>query len=241
MSDTKTVLITGGSRGIGAACVRLFSAKGWSAAFCWHNSAEAAAELSRETGALAIQADVSDSRQVSNMARLLESAFPHLDVLVNNAGISETGLLTDLTDEKWDRLMAVNVGGVFNCCRAFLPGMIGRKAGAIVNVSSIWGMTGASCEAAYSASKAAVIGLTKALAKETGPSGIRINCVAPGVIDTDMNSELDKEAIGQLCCDTPLGRLGTPDEAARAIYFLASEDASFITGQVISPNGGFVI
>ena len=167
--------------------------------------------------------------------------YHHIDVLINNAGIAQIGLLTDLTDEAWDEVFAVNVGGVFRVTRAVLPGMISRRTGSIINLSSMWGETGASCEVAYSAAKAAVIGLTKALAKEVGPSGVRVNCVSPGLIDTDMNAELDDNALRELAEETPLSRVGAAEEVAKAALFLAGDGASFTTGQVLGVSGGLQI
>lgn len=237
----KTVLITGGSRGIGAAAVERFAADGWDVAFCWHRSEEAGAEVVKKTGALSFQTDVADPAAVGQMIERAERELGHIDVLINNAGLGQFGLLTDLTDQEWDRLLAVNLSSVFYTSRAVLPGMIRRKSGCILNLSSIWGMCGGSCEVAYSAAKAGVIGLTKALAKEVGPSGIRVNCVAPGAVDTEMNARLSLEERVALEEETPLLRMGTPGEIASLLVFLAGEDASFLTGQVISPNGGLVI
>ena len=229
----KRVLITGASRGIGAACARVFAKSGYDVIINYNYSEEEALRLAEEIGAETIRADVSDSAQVADMFK----AAGEVDVLVNNAGISGFYMLDAMSDDEWNRMMGVNLSGVFYCTRAVLPQMLRRKSGAIVNVSSMWGICGASCEAAYSASKAGVIGLTKALAKEVGPSGIRVNCVAPGAIDTEMNKKLGEEAIKELCEETPLGRLGRPEEVAAAILFLA-DDEGFITGQVLSPNGG---
>lgn len=232
----KRVLITGASRGIGAACARLFAKSGYDVIINYNNSKEEALRLARETGAETIRADVSNSAQVDDMFK----AAGEVNILVNNAGISGFYMLDAMSDDEWNKMIGVNLNGVFYCTRAVLPQMLRRKSGAIVNVSSMWGICGSSCEAAYSASKAGVIGLTKALAKEVGPSGIRVNCVAPGAIDTDMNKKLGGDAIKELCEETPLGRLGSPEEVARAILFLADDDG-FITGQVLSPNGGLVI
>lgn len=232
----KRVLITGASRGIGAACARVFVKSGYDVIINYNNSKKEALELAEEIGAETIRADVSDSAQVAEMFK----AAGEVDVLVNNAGISGFYMLDAMSDDEWDRLIGVNLSGVFYCTRAVLPQMLRRKSGAIVNVSSMWGICGASCETAYSASKAGVIGLTKALAKEVGPSGIRVNCIAPGAVDTDMNKKLGEDAIKELCEETPLGRLGKPEEVARAILFLA-DDEGFITGQVLSANGGLVI
>ncbi len=237
----QTVWITGGSRGIGAAAVRLFAEKGWRVAFTYLNSESSAKALTEETGALALRADSAESSQVNAACQTVLDAFGHIDVLINNAGIAAQQLLTDMTDVEWRKIMSVNLDGAFYCCRAVIPHMVQRKSGSIINLSSIWGITGASCEAAYSASKAGVIGLTKALAKELGLSGIRVNCVAPGVIATEMNANLDEETLSALREETPLYTIGTPDDIAQSIYFLASDSSKFITGQVLSPNGGIVI
>ena len=175
------------------------------------------------------------------MIRSSNEKFGHIDVLVNNAGISQQKLFTDLSDDDWDKMFDVNVKGVFNCCQEVVPDMIRRHSGNIINVSSIWGIVGASCETHYSASKGAVQSLSKALAKELGPSNIRVNCVAPGVINTRMNSDLCAETISSLKEETPLGVVGEPDDIANLILFLASDQSKFITGQIVSPNGGFVI
>ena len=236
-----TVLITGGSRGIGEAMVRLYADQGWRVAFTYLNSDEKAQSLSRESGALALRCDAKSEAETSVMAEQVLRQFGHLDALICNAGISYTGLLQDMTVSQWDELFAVHVRGAFLATRAFLPGMISRQSGSILYVSSMWGQVGASCEAAYSACKAALIGLGKALAKEAGPSGVRVNCLCPGVIQTDMLREYSQEDLRILADDTPLCRLGTPQDVARAAFFLTSDDASFITGQVLAVNGGFVI
>jgi len=242
----KTVLITGASRGIGAATARLFAQKGWAVAVNYRNSREAAEELVseiRKNGgtALAIPADVGDPEQVEAMFRTAERELGQIEALVNNAGIAQQKLFTDLTDEDWDELFRVDVKGVFLCCRRALPAMIRRHRGVIVNISSMWGQVGASCEVHYSAAKAAVIGLTRALAKEVGPSGIRVNCIAPGVIQTEMNGNLTPETLEALKEETPLELLGDPADVAKAAWFLTSEDSAFITGQVLGVNGGMVI
>ena len=236
-----TVLITGGSRGIGEAMVRLYADQGWRVAFTYLNSDEKAQSLSRESGALALRCDAKSEAETSVMAEQVLRQFGHLDALICNAGISYTGLLQDMTVSQWDELFAVHVRGAFLATRAFLPGMISRQNGSILYVSSMWGQVGASCEAAYSACKAALIGLCKALAKEAGPSGVRVNCLCPGVIQTDMLRAYSQEELQILADDTPLCRLGTPLDVARAAFFLSSQSASFITGQVLSVNGGFVI
>lgn len=238
----QTVLITGASRGIGAAAARLFAAQGYRVAICCHTQMEKAEELAASLpDAAAFTADVAKETDVVRMVDAVHSRFGEIHVLVNNAGIAMQKLFTDTTAADWNRIFDVNVTGIFYACRAVLPEMIRRKSGRIVNVSSMWGVTGASCEVAYSASKAAVIGLTKALAKEVGLSGITVNCVAPGVIDTEMNANLSAEDRAVLCDETPLARIGTAQEAAQAILFLASDRASFVTGQVLGVNGGIVI
>ncbi len=235
------VLITGGSRGIGAAMVRAFSEQGYQVSFTYRTSREEAEALSRETGALAICADSADSAAVGAACRKATDAFGGVDVLVNNAGVSTFSLFGDLTDEDWRNTMAVNLDGAFYFTRAILPYMIHKKAGRILYVSSVWGMVGASCEVHYSTAKAGLIGMTRALAKELGPSGITVNCVAPGVIDTAMNNVLSPEDKEALCDEIPLGRMGTPEEVAKVALFLAGEGGAYLTGQVISPNGGMVI
>lgn len=237
----QTVLITGGSRGIGAAMVRLFSEKGWRTAFTYRESQDQALALAKETGALAFRCDAGSEQDTALMAGEVLRAFRHVDALICNAGTSYTGLLQDMSAAEWDNLFNVHVRGAFLATRAFLPGMISQKSGSILYISSIWGQTGASCESAYSACKAALIGLGKALAKEVGPSGIRVNCLCPGVIRTDMLREYSQDALDALRDETPLLRLGTPQDVATAAFFLCSQEASFITGQVLGVNGGFVI
>lgn len=239
-------LITGASGGIGAAAAREFVRRGWGVALHYHRGEEKAEALARELAdagvpVMTVRADVSDGEQVRKMVDNVLEKFCQLDILVCNAGCSHVGLLSDIDEEEWRHLFAVNVDGVYHCCRAVLPHFIHRKSGNIVTVSSMWGQVGASCEAAYSATKGAVIALTKALAKELGPSQIRVNCVAPGTIDTEMNRHLSAEELAALAEETPLERIGRPEEVARAIAFLASDEASFITGQVLAPNGGMVI
>ena len=229
------VLITGGSRGIGAAAVRLFCARGDTVWFLYEKSHEQAANLARETGATAICCDVADEGAVQAAV----SGLPALDALILNAGIAHYGLISEITPDEWQRIFAVNVDGMFYTVRAALPGILQKQAGAIVTVSSMWGQVGASCEAAYSATKGAVIALSKALAQELGPSHIRVNCIAPGVIQTDMCANVAPEVMESLREQTPLERLGTPEDIARAMAFLV--DAPFITGQVLGVSGGFVI
>jgi 3-oxoacyl-[acyl-carrier protein] reductase len=237
----RTALITGGSRGIGAACARKLAAQGCRVAVNYHQSQAQAEALASQIGGIAVQGDVSDPVQAQKMVDTVLENFCQLDILVCNAGVSHVGLLSDMTDAQWQRLFGVNVDGVFHCCRAVIPHFVHRKQGRIVTISSMWGQVGASCEAAYSASKAAVIGLTRALAKELGPSGIPVNCVAPGVIDTDMNRALTEEDLAALREETPLERIGTAEQVAEAVWFLCSKQSDFITGQVLGVNGGLVI
>lgn len=246
--EQQTVLITGGSRGIGAASVLAFAKAGYRVAFTWHSSADAArrmVETVQQTvpgsTVLAIRANAADSAQVRDAVAQTARELGGPQVLVCNAGIAQQKLFTDLTDEDWRRMMSVDLDGVFYACRAALPGMIREKYGRILCVSSMWGQTGGSCEVHYSAAKAGVIGLCRALAKEEGPSGITVNCVAPGVIDTDMMASFTEEDRAALAEETPVGRLGTAEEIARTLVFLASPDAGYITGQVIGQNGGLVI
>lgn len=241
MMEQKVVLITGASRGIGAATARRFAAGGYKVVVNYHHSKDQAEALAAEIGGVAIQADVADPAEVQKMVDNVLEKFCQLDILVCNAGIAQQKLFGDLTDADWRRMFAVNVDGTFHAIRAALPHFIHRKAGRIVTMSSMWGQTGGSCEVAYSASKAAVIGLTRALAKELGPSGITVNCVAPGVIATEMNANLDEEAMAALAEETPLGTIGRPEDVAEAVWYLASDGARFVTGQVLAPNGGLVI
>jgi 3-oxoacyl-[acyl-carrier protein] reductase len=241
-----TVFITGGSRGIGRAAARLFAREGWRVAVGCQTGREQAKELCRllqQQGCdcCYVSGDVADREQVGRMFDEIEARLGTVDALINNAGFALQKLFQDTEPGEWERMLAVTLTGAYHCCRRALPGMLHQKRGSIVNVSSIWGITGASCETAYSAAKAGLIGLTKALAKEVGPSGIRVNCVAPGVIDTDMCAGFSEQTLQLLREEIPLCRIGTPQEAAEAIVFLASERASFITGQLLSPNGGMVI
>lgn len=237
---TKTVFITGGSRGIGEALVRACVGK-YNAAFTYNKSETRALELVKEFektgGILAIPCDVSDADSVKRAIEAAKKRFSKIDILINNAGISKSGLFIDMTDEEWRDVFAVNVNGVYNTTKAVLPDMLSRGDGAIVNVASVWGEIGASMETAYSASKAAVIGFTKALAKEIAMSGVRVNAVAPGAIDTDMLKSYTQSEIKELCNEIPMGRLGSPEEVAQAILFLAQN--KYITGSVLDINGGW--
>ena len=238
------VLITGASRGIGAATAREFVRAGWRVALNYHTSKDAALALWDELGAAAIplMADLTDPAQAAALVRDAQRLLGGLDALVCCAGIAlPQQLITDTTDQQWRQVMSADLDGVFYTARAAVPHFVAQKAGSIVTVSSMWGVTGGSCEGPYSAAKAGVIGLTKALAKELGPSGVRVNCVAPGVIATDMNAHLFPADLAALADDTPLGRIGAPEEVARAILFLASPPSSFITGQVLNVDGGMVI
>lgn len=237
----KTVLVTGGDRGIGRAIAEKFSSMGYTVAIAYETNEEEAKKVSEETGCRTYRADVSDSEAVGRMFDSIEKDMGPVDILINNAGISVTGLFQDLTEDEWDRLFGVNVKGVFNCTKRAVGHMINAKEGCIINVSSMWGITGASCESHYSATKAAVIGYTQALAKELGPSGIRVNCIAPGTTDTEMNAHYPKETMDDLADSTPLGRIAEPSEIAEAAYFLASDASSYITGTVLNVSGGFVI
>lgn len=231
----QNVVITGGSRGIGAAVVRLFAGRGNRVWFLYEKNHEAAQAVARETGAEAVCCDVADEAAVRRAFR----AISEIDVLVNNAGICHYGLISQITPAEWRRLFAVNVDGIYNCVRAALPQMLQKQSGAIINVSSMWGQVGASCEAAYSATKGAVIALTKALAQELAPSSIRVNCVSPGVIRTQMVTQLGEQTLDMLAQETPLGRLGEPEDVAQALLYLAR--APFVTGQNLAVNGGFVV
>ena len=242
-----SVLITGGSRGIGAATARVFAGAGWDVAIQYHSREELAQSVKEELEGMGVRceilkADVADPVQASACVERAEELMGGLGCLVCNAGVAlPQQLLTDTTPEQWRSLMGVDLDGVFYIIRAAVPHFVRRQSGSIVTVSSMWGVTGGSCEAPYSAAKAGVIGLTRALAKELGLSHIRVNCVAPGVIDTDMNAHLGREDLEALGEETPLGRIGQPEEVGRAILFLAGEDASFITGQVLNVDGGMVI
>ena len=233
----KTALVTGGAGGIGSAICRALAQDGWNVSLLYGSSEQRAGMLAAEIGGTALHADMTEPQE-------LEAAFRQIggvDLLVNNAGVAYYGLLSEMRYEEWRRLFAVNVDGAFLCSKFAIPHMVHEKKGCIINISSMWGQVGASCEAAYSASKAALIGLTKALAKELGPSGIRVNCIAPGVIQTPMLAGFSARELEALREETPLERLGEPSDVAALTAFLASEKADFITGQIIGCNGGFVI
>lgn len=244
----KTAIVTGASRGIGAACAVALAKSGHNIILDYKDSKERAEQLcdviisGYGVGAEAVRADVSDPAEADALIEAAARDFGcTVDVLVNNAGIAQQRLFTDITDEDWNAMIGTNLTGVFNCSRAAVKYMVRQKSGVIVNISSMWGQVGASCEVHYSAAKAGVIGMTKALAKELAPSGIRVNCICPGVIKTDMLKDIDEEIISSLAEETPLGRLGTPKDIADAVSFLCSDRATFITGQVLGVNGGFVI
>lgn len=242
----KTAFVTGGSRGIGRAIVRRLAAEGYAVGINYLQAREQAETLAAELQdlgctALAVQADVADREAAAAAIRKVEDAFGPVTALVNNAGISQNQLFQDTPEELWHRMFAVHAGGAFHTIQAVLPHMLHEKAGGIVNISSIWGLRGASCEVAYAASKAAVIGLTRSLAMELAPSHIRVNCVAPGVIETDMVRGLGEETLASLVDQTPAGRLGTPEDVARAVSFFLRDDADFITGQVLTVDGGFIL
>ncbi len=238
----KTVLITGGSRGIGASLVKEFHDAGYRVIFLYCNSSEEAEKIEKTfDGTYAYCCDVSDKESVFDCVSSVLKRFGKIDVLVNNAGISYYGLLDMMSVEDWNKILNVNLTSVFLMCKALIPHFVSKKSGKIINISSMWGSTGASCEVAYSASKAGVDGFTKALAKELAPSGITVNAVSPGVIKTDMMSDFSESDIVDLCEKTPLGRIGDVHDVAQAVLFLASDASDFITGQIINVNGGFVI
>lgn len=237
----KTVLITGGSRGIGSAMVKLFSERGYRVAFTYNKSKMEAEELSLSTGALAIKADSKDENDVKLAVETVVKTFGFLDILINNAAVSSFSLFTDLTLDAWREIFSVNVDGAFLFSREALVHMIREHKGRIINISSMWGQVGSSCEVHYSATKAAIIGMTKALAKEVGPSGITVNCISPGVIDTQMNSAISGDDMESLISETPLMRIGKPIDVAEAALFLAGDGAEFITGAVVNVNGGFIM
>ena len=237
----KTVLITGGSRGIGSELVRHFARNGYSVAFTYKSSDERAKALACETGALAIKADSASADEVVAAVEQAKEALGGIGCLINNAAISSFSLFTDITLDEWNEMIAVNLTGAFLYSKYVIPDMLSRKAGRIINITSMWGLVGSSCEVHYSATKAALIGMTKALAKELGPSGITVNAVAPGLVNTEMNAALSDEDRAALVEETPLMRIGEPGDVAEAALFLAGEGASFITGEVLNVSGGYVI
>lgn len=238
-------IVTGASRGIGSAIALELSKLGFPVIVNFNSSESKALavldEIKRHEGSGEIfKCDVSNRSEVDNMVDFALKKYGEISVLINNAGVAQQKLFTDITSEDWNKMVSVNLGGVFNCCQSVLPSMIHFKRGKIINISSVWGTEGASCEVHYSAVKAGIIGLSKALAKEVAPSGITVNCIAPGCIMTDMlTHDFDDETLKQLADETPLGRIGTPSDVARAASFLASENADFITGQVLGVDGGF--
>jgi len=246
MGKPNTVIVTGASKGIGRAIAELFAFNGYNVVANYNNSKEEALSLisylkSSGLSAELFKADVSSRAEVDEMVDFCLDRFGGLDVLLNNAGISQSQLFTDITEREWDNMMNVNLKGVFNCSQSVLRHMLPAKKGKIINISSMWGLVGGSCEVHYSAAKAGVIGLTKALAKELGPSNIQVNCIAPGVIQTEMLSEYSENDIDSLICETPLMRIGQPRNIAHSALFLSGPESDFITGQVLSVNGGFVI
>ena len=242
----KTALVTGSSRGIGRAVARELAHQGWAVGINYLHREDKAQELVEELTAAGCQAaafqeDVADGAAVASMVKELGETFSPVELVVNNAGVAGQSLFQDISDEMWNRYLAVNLGGARNTIKAALPHMISEKRGCMVNISSIWGQRGASCEVAYACTKAGIIALTRSLAMELAPSGIRVNCVAPGVINTDMVQVLGQETLDELAKETPLGRLGTPEDIAYAVSFFASERAGFITGQVLTADGGFIV
>ena len=236
----KNVLITGGSRGIGRAMVLEFCKQGYNTLFLYRSDDKSAKEVEEISGAKAIKCDVSDKNQVEDTFKLIHENCGGVDILVNNAGISSIIPFLDMTDSQWQTMMNVTLNGAYNCSKIALGDMLNKKWGRIINISSMWGQTGASCEVAYSTAKAGLIGMTKALALEFSLSGITVNCIAPGIIDTDMNSEIEKSALDDFVSEIPIPRLGNAYEVAKLACYLVSDDASYITGQVVGINGGMV-
>lgn len=245
MTHTKNVLVTGGAGGIGRAAVLAFAKEGYNVAINYRSSENEAKKIKSEIEnmggrAIAVKADVSNRQEVESMFKEINNTFGGVDILINNAGIAQQKMFCDITENDFDSMFGIIVKGAFNCTQCALPFMVHNKTGKIINISSMWGVTGASCEVHYSAAKAALIGLTKALARELAPSYITVNCIAPGVIDTNMNASLGKETLELLKQESPMGRFGTPDEVADLMVFLASDKANFITGQVIGVDGAYI-
>ena len=238
---SKNVLIIGGSKGIGAAAVREFTSSGDCVVFTYHKSELEADALRQETGASPVRCDVKHSDSVKIAVDKAIDLMGQIDVLICNAAIADYNLVTEITEARWEEVIDTDLNGVFYAIRHVAPSMISRKKGCIITVGSMWGEVGASCEVAYSAAKAGVIGMSKALAKELGPSGIRVNCISPGMVDTEMNAGVSEDAAAAIAGETPLGRVGSPEEVAKTMKFLASDDAAFITGQVVDVNGGLVV
>ncbi len=242
----KTVIITGASKGIGAAMAILFARKGYNVVIGYNDSYQLAKMLSSSLSSqgynvVPIKVNVANKLETDILIKEAVYKFGSVDVLINNAGVAFNGLITDTEEFDFDKIFDVDLKGVFNCCKSVTPVMVNQKSGKIINISSMWGQVGASCEVAYSAAKAGVIGLTKALAKELAPSGITVNCIAPGLIDTSMNSNISVEDLNAFVEDVPLGRMGTAEDIAETALFLASEGADYITGQVLGVNGGYVM
>lgn len=241
---SRCALITGASGGIGSACARALARDGFKLVLCFSSNEDKALQLAEElkaiTDVITVRADVSDSSQVNNAFKNATEAFGGVSVLVNSAGIAQQKLFTDITDGDWARMVGINLTGVFNTCRCAVPYMVKQKAGKIINISSMWGVCGASCEVHYSAVKAGVIGLTKALARELAPSNIQVNCITPGVIDTPMNSCFSQAELDALREETPMGRFGTPDEVASLVSYLAGDASGYVTAQVIGVDGAFI-
>ena len=242
----RTAIVTGGATGIGAAVTSLLCQENYNVVIAYNKSELKATQLCKELKSLgynvdAFHVDVKNSESVSKLIEFTLNTFGGIDLLVNNAGIAQQKLFSDITDDDWNNMISTNLTGCFNCCRAVIPTFVSNKKGNIINISSMWGLVGASCEAHYSATKAGIINLTKSLAKELGPSNIRVNCIAPGVIKTDMLNSFSEDDLKSLADETPLMRLGNPEDVANAVVFLASDKASFITGQTLSVDGGFII
>lgn len=237
----RNVVITGGSRGIGAACAEKFAANGDRVFIIYEKNDEAARVIAEKCGAIPIKADISTKSGAEIAEKAVHEACGSVDVLINNAGIAQIKMFCDISEADWDRMFNVNVKSAYLMTQSFLPDMVSKKSGKIINISSMWGQVGASCEVHYSASKAAMIGFTKALAKELAPSGICVNCVCPGVIETEMNACLDEETKAALREEIPAMRMGDAREVAESVFFLASDGADYVTGQVLGVNGGMVI